>query len=200
MFNKTMFIAAALLCATLQPASAIEMKVNAYTGHSVTFTLTGQMPTVDPGTLQDGPSEIDLNYGGNLWIGGNHYSANVLSGSPIAGSGSLLYGNTGGFGSTPTNYSWLFFENDLTGLHGTGTQVTLSWDGSNALNTAGTGSFDLYWSNLTPGPDATGVRNVLLSSVRVVNGQIVDNDLPEPGTLALMGLSAIAFAARRRRK
>jgi hypothetical protein len=203
MFNKTRFFVAALLCAALQPASAIVLKVNAYTGHSVTFTLTGQMPATNPGTLADGPAEIDLNYEGNLWSGGKYVAANTVSGSPITGSGNLAIGNTGGFSNTPTNYSWMYFANDLTGLEGSGNQVTLSWDGVDVLNTNGTGSFDLYWGNLSGGPDATGVRNILLSTVKVVDGRIVDDangDVPEPGTLALMGISAIALAARRRRK
>lgn len=192
----TKILATALLAAAAQAASAIEIKVNAYTANSLTFTLTGAMPTTH-GTLADGPNEIDLAYTGNLWSGGTTRVANSLDARPILGSGAFLQGSTGGFGLS-TDYSWFYFANDLTGLEGSGRQVTLTLASKTGLlNTLGTGTIDLYWGNLTGG---TGNGSVLLSSVNIVDGKVVTSDVPEPAAPALLGLGTIALAVARRRK
>src|SRR5450830_86939 len=192
-------IAAAALAAVSLSAAAIDMKVASYTTNSVTFALTGKIPSSHPNL--DGLSyQIDLLYTGSLYAGpSNIYASNTLSASPVSGT-SFWVGNTGGFASfgVPLNYSWIDFHNDLTGLSGTKDFVTLSF-GGNFLNTLGTGSFDLYWGNLAGGIDAAQQRNVLLSSVKVVNG-VVNGKVPEPGSVALLGLAALGLAAVRRRK
>lgn len=198
-------IAAAVLVLAHQAASAIELKIDSYTSDSLTFTLSGDMPATNPGTLADGPGEIDLLYTGNLWSGGTSTTYNSLSASPFVGDGRLNVGNTGGFANIARNYSWLLFDTDLTGLAGTGKAVTLSWSGANFLNTSGTGSIDLYWGNLARGVDASGKANMLLASVSIVDGRIVGaagpgTDVPEPASLALFAAGAAALVARRRRK
>ena len=190
-------IAAPALAAVSLSAAAVDMKVASYTANSVTFSLTGKIPSSHP-NLADGPMEIDLLYTGSLYNGPAFTGAsNALSASPLVGSGAMTMGYTGGYG-LPVNYSWMYFQNDLTGLAGTKDFVTLSF-GNNFLNTLGTGSFDLYWGNLADGVDAAHQRNVLLSSVKVVNG-VVNGKVPEPGSVALLGLAALGIAAVRRRK
>ena len=189
-------IAAAALAAVSLSAAAVEMKVASYTANSVTFSLTGKIPSSHP-NLDGLSDQIDLLYTGSLYAGSsNMFASNTLSASPLSGT-SFSLGNTGGFG-LPLNYSWMTFHNDVTGLSGTKDFVTLSF-GGNFLNTLGTGSFDLYWGNLTLGIDAAQQRNVLLSSVKVVNG-VVNGKVPEPGSVALLGLAALGFAVVRRRK
>jgi hypothetical protein len=201
MSRKTKIIIAALLATALHAASAMELKVNGYTSNSVTFSLTGTMPSTNPGTLQDGPNEIDLLYTGNLWAGGTNFAMNAINASPIVGAGNLFAGNTGGF-AVPTNYSWMYFDNDLTGLEGSGQQVTLTFaSGAALLNTLGTGTIDLYWGNLYQGADASGVSNILLSSVSIVNGVVqATNAVPEPASLGLLAMGAFGLTAARRRK
>ena len=136
-------------------AAAIIFTVNSYTSNSLTFTLSGQMPATAPAALANSPVEIDINYGGTLYTGDGSYHANALSAAPLIGV-SFSHGNTGGFGDTPTNYSWLYFTSSLEALSGTNSQVTLTWGGALLLNTSGTGSFDLYWANLASGPELYG--------------------------------------------
>ena len=202
MKNKLIAMVALVVVAFAQPTQAAMLNVASYTSNSVVFSISGQMPTLNPGTLADGPQEIDIQYSGNLADPGVYHNANALTAVPFNGAGALNQGNTGGANSwgTPTSYSWMFFNNDLTGLFGTGSWVTLTWDGLDFLNTTGTGSFDLYWGNLTNGPDVNGIRNILLGSVDVVRGQIVDNNVPEPASLALLGIGIVGLAMIRRRK
>jgi len=202
MLKKFVFAAVILFAGAFQSAAAIELKVYSYTGSSITFSLSGAMPGTNPGTLDDGPAQIDLLYTGNLWSGGNFIGTNSLSATPFIGSGPLADGFTGGYAAVEQDYSWLLFENDLTGLQGSGQAVTLNFGSGALLDILGTGTIDLYWGNLRIGPDASGRNNILLSSVSIVDGRIVvdDGEVPEPVTLAMFGIGAASLAAARRRK
>lgn len=189
-------LAATLAAATIQPAWAVRFTVNDYTSSSITFTIDGQMPGADANKPARFSDEIDILYTGTLWSGSTtDYASNTLSADPFEGAGGLWFGNTGGFGGQ-TTYSWLGFNNDLTGLSGTGEAVTLTWGGTDYLNILGTGTIALYWGNVFEGADPNGIRNILLGSVRVVDGRIVDdNEVPEPANLALFG-AGLAVLAR----
>jgi hypothetical protein len=127
------------------------------------------------------------------------FTNNTLTALPLSGAGGLNGGNTGNY-DLAWDFSWLYFANNLTGLSGTGAPVKLTWQGASYLNTLGTGTIDLYWGNLTAGPDAAGKRNLLLGSVKIAGGKIVGNDVPEPASIALFGICAGALGLARRRR
>lgn len=207
--KKLMLGLAAWLIALSQSAHAgLIFTVHSYTASSVTFSLTGQMPTAVPGAddpsgpqLDGGPARLNLVYTGNLWAGGDNFVANTLSGDPFAGSGGLGQGWTGGWG-LPLNFTALDMRSELTGLHGSGEQVTLAWDGTPLLNTSGSGTIALYWGSVLFGIDDDRMLNVPFGHTTVVDGRIVSaaNEVPEPAGAALFGLGLLALGALRRRR
>ncbi|WP_202033692.1 MULTISPECIES: PEP-CTERM sorting domain-containing protein [unclassified Massilia] len=182
-----------------QPAAAVQFTVNDYTTDSITFTLDGEMPTDASAYPSLNERQFNILYTGTLFSGGvNSFGGNVVSASPFSGA-SNPGGNTGNFGSS-TSYTWLQFDNNLNGLQGSGSAVTVRW-GRDLLNTLGTGTIALYWGNVFPGTDPALGVNMFLDSVNVVNGQIDGAvDVPEPASLALFGASMAALAIARRRK
>lgn len=200
MLKNILLCAALLITSFSQSASAIELKVQGYTANSITFTLSGAMPELADVEDVNYSNEIDLLYTGNLWAGGDNFESNYLTNNPLLGFGNLRYGNTGGFVESSFNYSWMAFTESLAGLQGSNAAVTLSFGSGNFLNTLGTGTIDLYWGNLVLGPN---VGNFLLSSVSIVNGRVVEagtGEVPEPMTLALLGIGVVGLGAARRRK
>lgn len=194
-------LAAVLLVASQSAQAALVFVVQNYTASSVTFSLSGQMPTVTP-WLNPGPSRLNLRYTGNLWAGGETEVASTLSADPLAGAGGLDISFTGGFGGTSENFTMFEFQNDLTSLFGTGAPVTLSWDGSPLLNTSGSGTFELFWGSIAQGVDPQQESNVPFGATQVVDGRIVTDAgaVPEPAAIGLFGLGLLALGALRRRQ
>lgn len=201
------FITALSIAVASQASHAVVLSVNSYTASSITFTLTGPMPSGPAGALINNPREIDIRYGGGVSYGADTFAYNTLSASPFEGAGSYVGGYTGGFFSSPTapadNYSYLQFENNLSGLSTTGQSITVNFMvPSPILNTRGSGTIDLYWGSAYNGPDPAGQQNLLRSSVRIINGQVVANDdvgsVPEPKTVGLFGIAILGMFARRR--
>ncbi|WP_342116592.1 PEP-CTERM sorting domain-containing protein [Pseudoduganella sp. OTU4001] len=209
--KKLLLVLATALLAVSQSAHAgLIFTVHKFTESSVTFSLTGQMPTAVPQvdgstTLDPGPAHLNLLYTGNLWAGaGNALVASSLSGDPFVGSGGLGEGWTGGWGDwgLAVNFTSMEMRSELTSLFGSGEQVTLSWDGTPLLNPLGTGTIALYWGSVAFGVDAAEMINVPFGATQVVNGAIqpAANEVPEPAGAALFGLGLLALGALRRNR
>ena len=196
-------------------ADPIQFSVLSYTANSFTFELNGAMPTTSSTTLSQ-PTQLDIEFTGNLWQGGETFPGSAATGSSgssntisvtsvFNGDGGIAsISHTGGYGgfATGEDYSFIGFNaSSIAGLTAIGTPVTVSFPTNffgqavTDLNTSGTGSFDLYWGNVSGG---NGSGNQLLASEAVVNGQIV-SAVPVPGAVWLFSSALAGFGLMRQR-
>ena len=168
-----------------------------YTSNSFTFTVDG---TLTGGTSGYAHS-LSIQYLGDIFndLPGtvNTWSTSVFDGLSFAlGRNFDLVGNTATFRGA-WGYSWWQYSSvshgsvDLSGAVATNRTITLTM-GDNYLNTATTnGSFRFVWGN---GHSLSPSRVLASFDARSLVA------VPEPGTLALLGLGLAGMGMTRRKK
>jgi len=158
-----------------------------YTSSSITFTVEGDLSGY---TTPVSNSSFGIEYYGDIWSGGNTFTANSWSAS-IFNSFSISHeGNTGVFpglnGGQP--YTWSFYNGDLTGAVVSNKTITLTL-GGNVLNTsAQSPKFDFIWGWAADDDKQVTVLHSYTTQV------------PEPSTLAIFALGIVGLASRRFKK
>ena len=165
---------------------------------SVPFTFTGIYIDIDNGIA----STTDNAGGGadfNLWdAGGANWRMFWATGQGVHTDAGFTLVDNLSFGVIIDGSS--FLSNAQTDLTGTGGP----WDPGSGYMGLQTGDGNFGWIQLT-GIDDTFQNAVVVdwafedSGAAIAAGDTGAGAIPEPGSLALVGLGAVAFAARRRR-
>lgn len=165
-----------------------------------------------------GISAILLNLGGTLYAGSYQNGAGDVVALSGGGAGTSIFGGnaTGLSGVAPTDF--VFTDaNTLYMATGAGLYRATRTGGAGAFDTATkvgsiTGLFDLAWDGTTLFGTTAQIRNNALLSINPADGSFVtlatsgNNNafrgvevVPEPATLAALGLGTAALLRRRRR-
>lgn len=157
------------------------------TPHSVTFRIDGDMNGYAEPIGYN--RQFSILYSGGLWVGGNNFNANTWN-QPVFENETLFSnGNTGGF-NLPYNYTWSQYDTSLVDAEATDRLITVDW-GADYLDPLAVGSLVFVWGNGNRPEDHT-----VLQEVRQWNQSTV----PEPATIALVGMSLAGLGLMRRRK
>ena len=159
-----------------------------YTDSSVTFTVNGDMSGYDL-TGVDHTGVFALRYYGDIW-GGQHFSPNTWTGNVFDGISVSFSGNTGTWSGY--NYSWSLLDTNVTNTDvASNNTVTVDF-GTNYL----VEGMSNYRIDFMSGNGNNG-NSLVLGSFGTFE---VNNDVPEPSTLAIFALGLMGLASRRYKK
>lgn len=163
-----------------------------FTETSFTFTIDGDLSGYDFTNTHNGVTDLSIVYYGDIWNQSNTSSSNNNWSSQIFDNNPIIDGGTGSWDSANL-YTWIDTSETLSFSNVASNNTTTLTVSSNLFNTDiefGQVDFIAGWGNSNH--QSYGYRTELLGSV-VIGSQ----EIPEPSSLAILGLGIAGLAFRR---